>query len=407
MEFGFGTPFAEQLDFFRRKLNLPSERWDDIVKSAHDRAFIVAGAGTADLVNDLRQAIEKRIEDGGGLAAFRKEFREIVQRNGWTGWTGEGSKAGEAWRTKIIYQTNMATSYAAGRYKQLMEPAFRALRPFWRYMHNDSVMHPRPLHQLWGNIRLTLRWDHPFWKKFFPPNGWGCQCWVIAVEAPVEGDATEPPDGWDTIDPKTGAPFGIDKGFDYAPGASANRLMQDFIDNKLINLDAPVGAAMWQALQPTLAAERQLAWWDTLDTWLTSAQAGRTAVVGVIEPAELIWLAAEKEITPTNAAIGIREGLIRGTKQSRHEQAQDALLPGEWRRLPEILSKPEAVYFDTRTGKLIYIVSAGDDAAIKLSIEFDYARKGEAVMNMIVSGFRQAGDTIEQMVKGGLLVPLK
>ena len=50
MKFGFNTPFAEQLDFFRQKLNLPSERWDDIQKAAHDRAFIVAGArwGAAD-----------------------------------------------------------------------------------------------------------------------------------------------------------------------------------------------------------------------------------------------------------------------------------------------------------------------------------------------------------------------
>ena len=30
----------------------------------------------------------------------------------------------------------------------------------------------------------------------------------------------DPPQGWNAIDPKTGAPVGIDKGFDYAPGAT-------------------------------------------------------------------------------------------------------------------------------------------------------------------------------------------
>ena len=38
---GLKTPFDEQIASFRRKLNLPTERWDDIWQAAHDRAFIV------------------------------------------------------------------------------------------------------------------------------------------------------------------------------------------------------------------------------------------------------------------------------------------------------------------------------------------------------------------------------
>ena len=93
------NPFKEQLDFFRQKLNLPTERWDDIMRSAHDRAFVVAGASNADLLNDLRAAVQSGIENGGGLEAFRKDFNATVLKHGWTGWTGEGSKAGQAWRT--------------------------------------------------------------------------------------------------------------------------------------------------------------------------------------------------------------------------------------------------------------------------------------------------------------------
>ena len=89
----------------------------------------------------------------------------------WTGWTGEGTKAGEAWRTRVIYQTNLMTSYAAGRRAQLLDPDLVKRRPFWRYVHNDSVTHPRPHHKSWGDMRLTLRHDHPFWETHFPPNG--------------------------------------------------------------------------------------------------------------------------------------------------------------------------------------------------------------------------------------------
>ena len=51
---GVRQQFQEQIDFLRRKLNLPSESWRDIQSAAHDRAFVVAGATKADLLHDLR-----------------------------------------------------------------------------------------------------------------------------------------------------------------------------------------------------------------------------------------------------------------------------------------------------------------------------------------------------------------
>lgn len=115
MQVGFNTPFQEQIDYLVQKLRLPTERWDDIQRSAHDRAFVVAGAAKADLLKDLHDAVVQRATDGKGLKAFQKDFKAIVAKHGWTGWTGEGTKAGEAWRTRVIYQTNLMTSYAAGR----------------------------------------------------------------------------------------------------------------------------------------------------------------------------------------------------------------------------------------------------------------------------------------------------
>lgn len=138
---GARQEFLEQIEFLRRKLNLPSETWRDIQRAAHDRAFVVAGATKADLLHDLRKAVDKAVQ-GGSIGEFRKNFAEIVAKHGWTGWTGEGTKAGEAWRTRVIYQTNLMTSYAAGRRAQLLDPDLVKRRPFWRYVHNDSVTHP-------------------------------------------------------------------------------------------------------------------------------------------------------------------------------------------------------------------------------------------------------------------------
>lgn len=215
----FGLPFEEQVRFFRDKLGdlVPTATWRDLMREAHDRAFMVAGAAKADLLADLAAAVDKAISDGEGIDAFRKRFRDIVQRHGWHGWTGEGSTAGTNWRTRIIYHTNMSTSYAAGRLSQLQH------FPIWVYRHSGSP-HPRLQHKAWDG--LTLPSDHPFWQTHYPPNGWHCGCRVVGVRTRdaagrVGGqpDYDAPPAGWDQRDAKGNLP-GIPEGWDYMPGGT-------------------------------------------------------------------------------------------------------------------------------------------------------------------------------------------
>jgi uncharacterized protein with gpF-like domain len=218
----FNQPFAEQLAFFRAKLNLPTARWDDIMRAAHDRAFVVAGAQNTDLLDDLRSAVDRSIGEGKSLGWFQTNFDSIVVKHGWSGWTGEGSKAGRDWRTTIIYQTNISTSYAAGRWQQLHDPDLILTMPYLRYVHGDP-RRPRPLHLSWDGF--TAPRDHPFWATHACPNGWRCTCRITAADdadysAAQASGKHQPPAGWEDIDPKTGEQVGIDKGFGYAPGAS-------------------------------------------------------------------------------------------------------------------------------------------------------------------------------------------
>lgn len=272
---GFGTPWAEQIAFLRDKLRLPTEAWDDISHGAHDRAFIVAGAQKADLLADLHQAVAAQMESGRGERAFTQVFKDLVTRNGWTGWTGEGTAKGTAWRAGIIYQTNMSTSYAAGRYRQLSDPGLLKLRPYWQYHHADGVLNPRPQHQAWDG--LTLRHDHPFWKTHFAPNGWRCHCWVSAVAKPPAGAPTEPPEGWDEVDPATGVPVGIDKGFGYAPGAAADTSLRQIVRDKLISYPPAIAKALAADVNRYIEANA------------TAAEFARAALAdgGIVHPA---WL---------------------------------------------------------------------------------------------------------------------
>jgi hypothetical protein len=389
--FGFGTPFAEQIAFLRAKLNLPTERWDDITRAAHDRAFIVAGAAKADLLTDLRGAVDQAVQ-GGSLGQFRKDFDRIVATRGWTGWTGEGSAAGVAWRTKVIYQTNLLTSHAAGRYRQLTDPDTLDSHPYWQYVHSDSVLHPRPLHQSWDG--LTLRHDHPFWAEHFPPNGWGCRCRIRARARPLADAATAPPAGWDDIDPKTGAPAGIDKGFDYAPGASATRPLQELINDKLIKLDAPIGAQMAIVLEPALAMERRLAWTDMVERMARrEPPRGETLLARVVAPDTVADL-AHRGVVLDNAAVWLRDHeLAHALRATKEERA--AIIPADvWRDLPALLASATP-YLDTGDQAIVYALSVFNEVG-KVLVRVNYNEKGrfDGARLRITSNFIRTGGLV-------------
>lgn len=371
---GFRHPFQDQLDFFRSKLNLPTERWDDIMRAAHDRAFIVAGAAKADLLQDLRRSVDDAIAKGISIGEFRRQFAEIVARHGWTGWTGQGTAGGQAWRTRVIYQTNLQTSYAAGRWRQLNEPAVLAGLPHWEYVHRDGVLHPRPQHLAWHG--LTLRHDDAFWRRHYPPNGWGCHCRVRARARPRAGLPTERPADWDEIDPKTQAPRGIDKGFDYAPGAQAGAPLRDLIDQKLFRLEAPIGARMHEAMRPVLQRERTA----EFGQWVSKVMAekrprGEWRVVGAIAP-DLLQAMATHAVTPKTAELVVRDEDVLHTFRG----AKKVQLAEDWYRgLPDRVDSPAAVVLDKTVADspaLLYVFDLPEQRAkLVLSLDYTVARR--------------------------------
>ncbi len=226
----FQQPFAEAVDYFRQKVRLPTRSWRDLDGRAHDRAFVVAGATSDALLSDFQSAIDAAIAGGERIEQFRKRFDEIVQKHGWTGWTGEGSAAGRAWRTRVIYETNLRTAYAAGRYKQMTDPDMVKVRPYWQYRHGEirDPVRPREKHVAWNG--LVLKWDDPFWNTHYPPNDWFCSCGVrpisrrgLAKMGKTAPDEAPPITTRTVVDPVTGdkveVPDGIGFGWDHAPGA--------------------------------------------------------------------------------------------------------------------------------------------------------------------------------------------
>ena len=214
-------PFAEQIAFFRNKLNLSTAAWTDIWNAQHDVSFVVAGAMRDALLEDLRTAVESAIDEGTTLATFRSRFDALIAKHGWS-YTG-----GRDWRTRVIYDTNVRQSYAAGRRQQLQ--TLKPVRPYWRYRHSPASENPREQHLQWDGLVLPA--DDPWFDTHAPMNGWGCKCYLEALSerdlarAGKDGPDTAPPIEMRTVTVDGGArtvrvPKGIDPGFAYAPGAS-------------------------------------------------------------------------------------------------------------------------------------------------------------------------------------------
>jgi SPP1 gp7 family putative phage head morphogenesis protein len=221
------TPFRQAEEFLREKIDLPTRTWTDISHGMHARAFVVAGAIEAGLLEDLHGAVIKAGEGGLTRQEFRKQFDQILAGRGWP-FNAPDTPGYRDWRAAVIYDTNLRMAYQAGHWKQFQETAEG--RPYLEY---SAVLDgkTRPLHREWHGTILPI--DHPWWKTHYPPNGWNCRCTVVsrsAADLKRLGKAVsvpppiEPVDRQVTID---GArvtiqvPKGIDPGFDYNVGVAA------------------------------------------------------------------------------------------------------------------------------------------------------------------------------------------
>lgn len=358
----FHQPFTEQVAFFRQKLGnlVPTARWDDLKKAQHDVGFMIAGAQKADFLASMAASIDKAQAGKLTLDEFRKDFAASVKKHDWHGWVGEGTKGGEAWRTRIIYTTNTNTAYAAGRYAQLKEGGF----DLWVYHHADGVAHPRPIHQSWNGI--TLPADHAFWASHYTPNGWGCHCFVTGARSQSDaqrqgGDPSKVlPDDWQDINLKTGEPLGIDKGWGYAPGASTANTVREMAQ-KTQNWPYTLAKSYMQGVPATQRDALAKAYRDLPSTADDARRYARRVLgdtTAIIPPYQTLGLATQADIQQISKLkdldvdgydFALDASAVKHI-QSHHGDGGSELLRGQravtandYEALPSIVNAPDAI----------------------------------------------------------------
>ncbi len=245
LSYAIGLPPEKAVEYFKSKGYTFSWNWKDTWQEAHAKAFTVAKVMRLDILQDIKDMVHKSLDEGITLQQFTKELMPKLQAKGWWGRRLLGDETGAAtvqlgspYRLRTIYQTNLQTSYMAGRYKDFMDNI--ADRPYWQYV---AVMdsRTRPSHAaLNGKV---FRYDDPFWKAFFPPNGWNCRCRVRALsERNLKSKGITPETSEDKLstqdklvskrtgetakvtayrDPVTGMEIAPDAGWSYNPGQAA------------------------------------------------------------------------------------------------------------------------------------------------------------------------------------------
>ena len=166
--YAFGLPPEKAIAYFKAKGYAFTWDWHEMLGAAHDKAFTVAKVMNQDILDDIRAMVQKALDEGISQHQFDKELMPILQAKGWWGKinTENGvAQLGSPRRLKIIYQTNLATSYSAGRKEAFLENAVD--RPYWQYVAvHDAQTRPSHL-ALDGKV---FPYDDPFWTLFGRPG---------------------------------------------------------------------------------------------------------------------------------------------------------------------------------------------------------------------------------------------
>lgn len=248
-------PPPEVASFFGNKSLKPSFSFEDVEPMEHAVSFTVAKAMQVDVLEAIQEELKKALEEGVPYRQFAKDLEPRLRKLGWWGVkemrdpvTGEMRKVrlGSPRRLKTIYRANMRSARAAGQWDRIQRTK-KAL-PYLMYLLGPSEKH-RPHHQAKAGMVLPV--DDPFWRAWYPPNGWGCKCHVRQItrrEAERRGISQSPRiETREELVARTGEikeiPIGIDAGWEMNPGAYRQANVEAFLRDKLNTTDPAVARA--------------------------------------------------------------------------------------------------------------------------------------------------------------------
>lgn len=174
----------EAIAYFESKGYKISFDWRQVWQEEHDRVFTVAGVARDDVLFDIRQHLSAALREGWSQKRFMDTLTPRLKEKGWWGsevivdedGNSRVYQKGSASRLDLIFRQNVQTAYAAGRWQRQQQA--KKERPYLRY---SAILdgRTRPAHRALDGKTFPI--DDPFWRVFYPPNGFRCRCTVVSL----------------------------------------------------------------------------------------------------------------------------------------------------------------------------------------------------------------------------------
>lgn len=220
----------EALDYLQSKGLKPGKSYDAVWREEHNNAFTVAGITNKRVLADIHKSLVKALAEGQPYGEWAKGVHKHFVKLGWDSDTNVAPR-----RVRTVFETNMRVAQAVGQWDRIQKT--KSALPYLKYMLGPSERH-REQHVKFAGTCLPV--GHPWWDTHFPPNGYGCQCWVLQLtkgQAKQQGitDDANLDDTMETyIDPDGVAhdvPIGIQPGWDYNPGKTRMEHLLEYAEN--------------------------------------------------------------------------------------------------------------------------------------------------------------------------------
>lgn len=406
----FGLPPERAIEFFRSKGLQVASDWKQVAAATRAGAYSVAAVLKADVLQDIRGAMDKAMTGGQNYADFKRALRPLLASKGYLTKVAADPATGEVlpgrgvrpWHLDTVFRTNTQSSYMAGRHKAQVENAAR--RGNWMYVAVIDGRTRQAHRALNGRV---FRWDDPVWSVAYPPNGYRCRCRVRALsDAEMQSERLElssgagrletvevdlgPRGGKVTVnkyrDPMTGDLVGPDPGFDHAPAGAWGRDVAlarsvQAIQSREIRVQA------WQALNQS--PQRAAAFRGMVDKVLDTGRAGHDGqVIGFVDEAVADFARRMAPgVEPTRVAVMTEKELLHAASK-KHADAGIALTREQYATLPGIVAQPDAVFWDNVHGNITLVRQLVDGDAIYMPLTLDYRVKKIGQVDAVVNAYR-------------------
>lgn len=154
------------------------QNWNELGADEFSRSFTAARTMQSDIVTDLYEGLLEELRSGEATETnFVKRMLPVLRAKGWL---PDQSDKELGHRLRLIYDTNLRTSQAVGKWR-----SFQMTKQYLPYLRYSAVgdSRTRPSHAALHGVILPV--DHPFWQEAFPPCGFACRCVVTGLTRSV------------------------------------------------------------------------------------------------------------------------------------------------------------------------------------------------------------------------------